>query len=249
MHAYSYIAHRGLFDNEKGVPENSLLAYKCAIELGLPIELDVRTTADGKLLVFHDKSLKRMTGLDKKVFFTKYAEIKKLRLLDTDQRIPTLDQVLSLVDGRVPLLIEIKNSFIAGRVETRIFEKLCNYEGQYIVESFNPLVLFWMKRHVPEVVRGQLIAKAGKTKNPIEKLIMLMKGFYLFTKPQFIACDVDRLTPRLSRSFKKRGMKVFCWTVKDFRDYLKTYRISDGVIFDTVSPFEIGYEKTKGNVL
>ncbi len=243
MKGFNYIAHRGLFDNDKGIPENSLPAFLRAIEKGLPIEFDVRATRDGKLLVFHDKSLRRMTGLNKKVLFTRYREIRKLRLLDTHYTIPTFDQVLSLVDGQVPLLIEIKNSFIAGRVEKRIFERLSSYKGTYIVESFNPWVLFWMKRHVPKVVRGQLIASSKKTRNPIEKFIMFMKGFYSLTKPDFIACDASRLNPRLSKKFRQKGLKVLCWTVKSFEDYLKVYRISDGVIFDTISPEEIGYKK------
>lgn len=239
MRDYQYIAHRGLFCNEMGIPENSMLAIGRAVEAGIAIELDVRLSKDYKLVVFHDANCKRMTGKDARIADMTYEELRKLSLMDTDQHIPQLSEVLELVHGRVPLLIEIKNIAFIGRLEWRLLKLLTKYQGKYIIESFHPGVVWWLKRYARNVVVGQLVSMHSASLNPIEKLVMHQKGFYRFTKPDFMAYDIRELTPEMSRAFHKKGMKVYGWTVRSVSDYIKMRRICDGVIYDTVSIEEI----------
>ena len=239
MSDYQYIAHRGLFCNEMGIPENSMLAFGRAVEAGVAIELDVRLSKDHKLVVFHDANCKRMTGRNIKIGDMTYEELKKLSLKETDQHIPLLSQVLELVNGRVPLLIEIKNIAFVGRLEWRLLKMLSKYQGKYIIESFHPGVVWWIKRHARHVVVGQLVSMHSTSLNPIEKLVMNQQGFYRFTKPDFMAYDIRELTPAMSRDFHKSGMKVYGWTVRSVSDYIKVRRMCDGVIYDTVSIEEI----------
>lgn len=239
MREYQYIAHRGLFCNEIGIPENSMLAIRRAADAGIAIELDVRLSRDNQLVVFHDANCKRMTGKNVKIADMTYEEIKKLSLMRTSQHIPLLSEVLELVNGRVPLLIEVKNIAFVGRLEWRLLKQLKQYQGKYIIESFHPGVVWWIKRHTRNVVVGQLVSMHSTSLNPIEKLVMHQQGFYRFTKPDFIAYDIRELTPAMSRNFHKRGMQVYGWTVRSVSDYIKMRRICDGVIYDTVSIEEI----------
>lgn len=131
--------HRGLYDNKK-IVENTIKAFKKCIKLNLAIEIDIRVTKDKKIVVFHDKNLKRLTGIDKLVKDMTYNELKNIKLLDTDSNISLLSDVLNLVDGRVPLLIEIKEMFSLDILKE--FNKLLlDYNGKVLLQSFNPFLL------------------------------------------------------------------------------------------------------------
>lgn len=244
MKEYQFIAHRGMFCNEIGIPENSMDAFSRAVKAGLAIELDVRLTRDAKLVVFHDASCKRMTGANMKVADMTYEELKKLPLKGTDQHIPLLSEVLALVNGQVPLLIEVKNTGFVGRLEWRLLRLLHGYRGKYIIESFHPGVVWWMKRHAKGVAVGQLVSMHSTSLNPVEKLVMDQQGFYRITKPDFMSYDIRELTPVMAQEFHRRGMEVYGWTVRSVSDYIKMRNICDGVIFDTVSIEELLFKKT-----
>ena len=132
-------AHRGLFDNKK-IVENTIPAFKKALKEDLNIELDIRLTKDKKLIVFHDDNLKRLTGIDKLVKDTTYEELKKVKLLDTDLTIPTLEEVLNLVSGKCILLIEIKELFSTTSL-AKLNKLLLDYNGKVLLQSFNPFVI------------------------------------------------------------------------------------------------------------
>lgn len=239
MEDYKYIAHRGLFHNDQGIPENSLIAFQKAIDAGLPIELDVRLTKDRQMVVFHDASCKRMAGEPIKVSELPYRELKKLRLLGTDQYIPLFSEVLKLVRGQVPLLIEVKNERWIGCLERKLKRMLSDYRGAYMIESFHPMVVAWVKRHMRGVEVGQLVSQNSTSLNPLEKLVMQQRGFYKLTRPDFLAYDIRELTPAMSLQFHRRHMKVYGWTVRSDKDYKKIRSLCDGVIFDTVAPEKI----------
>lgn len=186
----SFYAHRGLHQGRR-IPENSLKAFHLALEKGYGIELDVRLTKDGVPVVFHDDNLKRMCGIDKDVIELSYEEIKALRLYDTDERIPHLQEVLDLVDGKVPLIVELK-IFDDEKNQCKIIAPcLDRYKGVYCIESFNPRVLIWYKKHRPHVIRGQLATKnVYDNPNLKERLInLLLRNLMLnfLTEPDFIA--------------------------------------------------------------
>ena len=130
--------HRGLFNNKK-IVENTLPAFKTALKYNLGIELDIRITKDNKIVVFHDSNVKRLTGVDKFVKDMTYEELKSLKLLDTDDTIPTLEDVLKLVEGKVLLLIEIKTA-PKGFLE-KLNRLLIDYNGKVLLQSFNPFII------------------------------------------------------------------------------------------------------------
>ena len=150
------IAHRGLHNAE--IPENSLSAFDNAARENYAIELDVRSLADGTIVVFHDETLGRMTKQDGYLSNLTYPDIKDLKLINSNEKIPTLAEVLKVVDARVPILIEIKNMGKVGELEKAILKTLSGYKGEYAVESFNPYSLEWFKINAPQIKRGQLSA-------------------------------------------------------------------------------------------
>ena len=151
------IAHRGLHDER--LPENSLGAFRAAVEKGYAIETDLQLTADGVIVVFHDEKMKRMTGRELVINDCMYDEIKDIPLIGGENEyIPTLEQLLETVDGKVPLLIEIKTHENIGSLEAPLTERLRRYNGEFAVQSFNPFIVKWFRKNAPEFVRGQLAA-------------------------------------------------------------------------------------------
>ena len=149
-------AHRGIHNNKDINPENSLLAFKIAVEKGYGIELDVQVTRDNIPVVFHDNTLYRVCSLKNSIKDFTLKELVNLRLFNTEESIPTLEEVLKLVDGKVPLIVEIKNESTDINELKYIANILDNYSGVYCIESFNPLVLRWYKKNRPQLIRGQL---------------------------------------------------------------------------------------------
>ncbi|MCK4776024.1 MAG: glycerophosphodiester phosphodiesterase, partial [Candidatus Krumholzibacteria bacterium] len=143
------IAHRGLHDADTGVPENSLAAFEAARDAGYPIELDVRPLRDGEVAVFHDEDLERLTGRAAQLENQDSTSIKSFQLAGTDQTIPLLTEAFDVIGGRVPLLIELKNFGIPGRLETAVRAALQSYNGRFAVQSFNPFSMGWFKAHAP----------------------------------------------------------------------------------------------------
>ncbi len=184
-----YVAHRGLHDIENGIPENSLLAYKNALAHGYAIEIDIHITKDGKVAVFHDDDLKRMCGVDKKIEDLTEKELKKYFLLDTKEKIPMLEEVLDIVDGKVCLVIEFKcNQNNYKQLCIAANEILKNYKGKYIVQSFNPLAMGWYKNNRKDICRGQLSSHFIKSKN--KDLVKILIGYLLLnviSRPDFIS--------------------------------------------------------------
>lgn len=206
-----YIAHRGLHGDK--IPENSITAFLEATARGYAIENDIHITADGEIVVFHDHTLDRMCGVSGKIEEKNLAELKELRLNNTDEKIPTLKECLKAVDGRVPLLIEFK-------CEPGYCDKLCSaadkilteYHGKYFIQSFNPQVPAWYRKNRKEVLRGQL-AMPYKGKNIVKHLA----SAYLLNfgaRPDFVAYD-QREPKRISFTIQKLlGALSVGWTFK-----------------------------------
>ncbi len=222
------IAHRGLHQGT-AVPENSLAAFEAAIAAQHPIELDVQLLSDGHLAVFHDRDLKRLTGQKGRIASQTLHSLQRLRLYDTDQTIPSLAAVLACVDGRVPLLIEIKNEKKVGPPEQALVKTLAGYQGEFAVQSFNPRSLQWFKRHAPEILRGQLASQPQK----------FLRSNLLLTWascPHFIAYNVKAL-PTLPTTLARHHFNrpLLAWTVRSQADCEKAHQHADNYIFD---PFE-----------
>lgn len=234
-----FYAHRGLHDNASEAPENSMPAFKKAVEAGYGIELDIQLTKDQQVVVFHDDLLQRVCGVEGKVSDYTYEQLQEFRLCKSEERIPLFTEVLKLVDGKVPLIVEFKGN---DSTDTSLCpvgaEILGNYKGLYCVESFNPLMVAWFRKNRPQVVRGQLAERFfSNTKKTVLYFVLqnLLLNFY--TKPDFIAYKwSDRKT--LARKLCRRlyGTTAVTWTIQS-QEALEVSRKSfDIFIFDSFIP-------------
>ena len=228
-------AHRGL--HMEGVEENSMTAFKNAVEKGYGIELDVRFSKDGELVVFHDATLKRVCGVDKRVVDLTLSELKEINFGSTEETIPTFKEVLELVDGTVPLLVEIKQDMGEGDVATAACRMLKEYKGDYMIESFNPLAIMTVKKELPHIVRGILSDNYMRNKSMRKPLYILLKNlmFNFLCRPDFVAfnhCELERsFTVRLVK--KLYDPPLFAWTVRSEEEEKRCYdKGFDGVIFE-----------------
>ena len=214
------IAHRGSFDNLV-VPENSLAAFQASIDRSLPIELDVYVSADGVPVVFHDGDLLRLTGSAGKVTDFTAGELTKLRLFGTEERLPLLADVLELVSGRVPLLIELKtHAPRVGRLERAVVEALKGYSGEAALQSFNPLSVGWLLRHAPGFLRGQLAS--GPAGPPPRSA----------AKADFVAYRVEDLPNPAVTRLRERGIPIIAWTVRSAEQKAPAMAYADNYIFE-----------------
>ncbi len=234
-----FYAHRGLHDNASQAPENSMPAFKKAVEAGYGIELDIQLTKDQQVVVFHDDLLQRVCGVEGKVSDYTYEQLQEFRLCKSEERIPLFTEVLKLVDGKVPLIVEFKGN---DSTDTSLCpvgaEILGNYKGLYCVESFNPLMVAWFRKNRSQVVRGQLAERFfSNTKKTALYFALqnLLLNFY--TKPDFIAYKwSDRKT--LARKLCRRlyGTTAVTWTIQS-QEALEVSRKSfDLFIFDSFIP-------------
>ena len=233
------IAHRGL--HGKNVPENSLAAFSKAIEKGYAIEFDVHLLADGTIAVFHDSSLARMTGNDGYLKYLNEEDLKALHLAGTKETIPTFDEVLELIDGKVPILIEIKNQYKVGKLEQAIINRLKTYKGKFAVQSFNPYSLAYFKKHSPNIIRGQLSGtfkgegfedlKMSKIVRYVLKHMMLNKSV---SEPHFIAYQNTALPNRIVKKYK--NLPLLAWVVESKKEYLRVVKYCDNIIFQGFEP-------------
>jgi len=224
------IAHRGLWGCS--IVENSLSAYRNAVKHGYAIEIDVYTTSDGEVVSFHDVTLDRMTGADGLVFEKTLAELKELTLVGSNEKIPTLKEVLQVVDGKVPLLIEIKMQPNINVVDKTI-EILKEYKGEFAIQSFHPGYLIRVKKLAPEFLRGVLSAKKVWHKNVFKRFLVREMIFNPVIKPDFISYDYNGL-PLSKRKRKNLPLLVFTVTDENVAEIVKSY--ADNIIFEHIRP-------------
>ena len=234
---YKFYAHRGLFDNESDAPENSLTAFGKAVDAGYGIEMDVQLTKDDKLVVFHDATLERMCSVEGNVWDYTLEELQQLRLAESKERIPTFEEVLNLVAGRVPLIVEYKLDRPLTKVCELANELLSQYKGDYCIESFHPFALMWFKKHRPDVLRGQLSGNLKEyAKTPKMKIFYTLVTYLLtnvLTRPDFIAYD-HRYVKNISRRVCKwLGALSVTYTVKSVERYEEVKNDFDLFIFDS----------------
>ncbi len=229
-------AHRGLWNNER--PENSLAAFRAAVEKGYGIELDVHRTKDGALVVHHDDSLKRMTGVDIRIARSTLAEIRACRL-PNGEPIPTYDEVLETIGGRSPLVVEAKvENGNDNELSQAVYERMRRYEGAWCLESFSPLVVKWFRLHAPEVIRGQLAfdhAGKGKTAFLFWRNIGIASMLQnLASRPDFIAFEVKSIKWYSLPIHLLRLMKPWfvAWTVRSQAEMDKLRKKWDLQIFE-----------------
>ena len=225
-------AHRGL--HGEGKAENSTSAFAAARDAGFGIELDVRLSKDGELVVFHDVDLSRMVGKEGKVIDFTAAELAQMKLADTSDGIPTLREVLDLIDGAVPLLIEMKMAGDEGGVVEKLVEVIDGYKGDFIVESFNPMALKTLKKLRPDIMRGMLsMVYMNEPRFKGKLLYRLLQNLQLnfLVRPDFIAYEKDGYTVGNLRFIRRNfNTPLIAWTIKSSKEEAEA--IGHG--FDTV---------------
>ncbi|MBR4035637.1 MAG: glycerophosphodiester phosphodiesterase [Oscillospiraceae bacterium] len=229
-------AHRGYFDNENGIPENSIPSFEKAIENGYGIELDVQLSADGVPMVFHDADLERMTGVKGKIWEYTAEELDKMTLLDTSYTICTLEYVMNIIDGQVPVIVEHKMDRVDTAVCEKSYEILAGYSGDWCMKSFDPRAVMWYKQNAPHVIRGQLAQEYWKEEKYAGKPLYVVLGNLLsnvITRPDFISykySDSDNISLNICRLM---GAHTACWTLRSEQDYSQVNGKFDMYIFDS----------------
>ena len=230
-------AHRGL--HGEGRAENSMSAFRAAVEEGYGIELDVRLSKDGQLVVFHDDTLDRVVGMEGRVDAYTAEELGKMSLSGTADSVPLFADVLELVGGRVPLLVEIKENPGNSAVSRATAEMLSSYSGPYVIESFNPLSLRTVSKKAPKVARGILSHRYYAYKQYKKPLYFLLQTLLLnrICSPAFIAYDHRHANALSLRIARKMGAVTFAWTVRSAEEEQEAYKNGfDGVIFENYRP-------------
>lgn len=203
-------AHRGLHSD--GVPENSLAAAEAAIAAGMGVECDIQRSADGAPIVFHDWDLLRLTGTKGLTEGRTALELRELRYLDGDHGPASLADLLELVDGRVPLLIEIKSKrgYDVEWTCRVVLETLADYGGDHAVMSFDPRVARWIRRNAPETPCGLVMREDehGYTQQPWQRRL----AFWI-AKPDFLAYHIAALPNPWVAGLRDSGLPILTWTV------------------------------------
>ncbi len=216
-------AHRGLHD-KPFVPENSMTAFRLAVENGYGAELDVHLLKDGGLAVIHDAALKRTTGADGKVEELSLSDLKNYRLEGTRETIPTLRQVLDLFEEKAPLIIELKPEGGNGAALCEaVCKELDHYKGVYCLESFDPRCVYWLRKNRPDIIRGQLCQNYWKDSAHLGRVMDLvltnLLGNFL-TRPDFIAYRFgDRKNPANQLCLTLWGMPGVSWTIRSQEEF------------------------------
>ena len=234
---YDY-AHRGLHDDN--IPENSLPAFDLAAEAGYGIELDVQLTSDDEVVVVHDPTMERVSWGYDPISELSYDELTSYYLESSVERVPTLQQALNTIDGRTPLIVEIKTYNDPYKLCPLVAEILQNYKGKYCIMSFSPEVLRWFKEHEPWIITGQLSRDLSS-----DKSITRFEGFRnqnllsnYMCRPDFQAYHYKtRRNPSMLLSKALFGTTEASWTVKDTVTYRQMKEENNIVIFEDIRPY------------
>lgn len=229
-------AHRGLHDSQELIPENSMAAFKEAVKHNLAIELDIHLTSDNQVVVFHDESLERICHVKGTIEDSTFEELEKLHLLGTDERIPLLSDVLKYINGRVPLLIELKLPTRDTRLCFYALKLLKQYQGPFLIQSFNSLGVRWFSKNAPHILRGQLSSALTQTNHNDPYLARFFVQYLLtniFCHPDFISYKMaDSANLSLWLNQKLYHIPVAVWTLRNVKAYRKARKQFDMYIFE-----------------
>jgi glycerophosphoryl diester phosphodiesterase len=229
------IAHRGLHADH--CPENSLSALEAAINEGYPVEVDVRLTRDGVPVLFHDRTLDRLTGMDGRLEQTTWRELERLRLLDSDQRVPSLADALALVDGQVPLLLELKTETGPGPLESAVAAQLDAYDGSFAVQSFNPRTVAWFRQNRPAWTRGQLYGRRRPgLMEGLKGALLDRLPTNLYSRPHFVGVHHESVTASPTSGDGSSDLPLLAWTVRTRTQLDRVAARVDNVIFEGIRP-------------
>lgn len=224
-----FIAHRGLHKN-KIIPENSMLAFKAAIEKNYAIEFDINITKDNQIVVFHDDDLNRLCNKKENIEDVSYDFLKDLNLYESNEKIPLLKELLDEVAGKIPLIIEIKKHKNIGLLENILLEMLKEYKGEYFICSFEKDILFWLEKNKPKERRGLIFGSLPIKFKKYEKIAFLYK--YFKSKADFISLEDKLIDSSIYDFCKKKKLDILVWTIKDKKSFQNIDKKVSAVIFE-----------------
>ena len=223
------IAHRGLHKN-KIIPENSMLAFKAAIEKNYAIEFDINITKDNQIVVFHDDDLNRLCNKKENIEDVSYDFLKDLNLYESNEKIPLLKELLDEVAGKIPLIIEIKKHKNIGLLENILIEMLKEYKGEYFICSFEKDILFWLEKNKPKERRGLIFGSLPIKFKKYEKIAFLYK--YFKSKADFISLEDKLIDSSIYDFCNKKELDILVWTIKDKKSFQNIDKKVSAVIFE-----------------
>lgn len=233
-----HFAHRGLHDEVS--PENTKGAFEKALEADFGFECDVQLTGDGALVIHHDFDGTRSFGLEKRLDVMTLAEIKQQHVFGSQESIMTLSELLDLIQGQVPIILEIKADKDTAVVSRLVAEVLDAYDGPLVIESFHPMVLYWFRKNRPEYIRGQLAWNSFRREKATP--INLLLSHYLLnflSRPHFVAHSVeDRRSLGLQVQQKLYRTHSVVYTVKSQAQEDELGDQFDLIIFENYRPKE-----------
>lgn len=235
------IAHRGLHNVGTGIVENTLGACAAAIEAGYAIECDLQISRDGEAMLFHDDTLDRVTEARGPVNARTLAELKQIRFKHSAEQIPTLSELVSLVDGRVPLVIELKPQWDGDQtLARRTAEVMAGYRGAYCLMSFDPGVIEAIRMLAPDTVRGMISDTAqdsyyDQLPSPLRQELRTL-GFLQRTRPHFLSLDHTVLPWAPITALRQQGMPVITWTIRSKEEARRALRHCDQITFEGFAP-------------
>ncbi len=224
-----FIAHRGLHKN-KIIPENSMLAFKAAIEKNYAIEFDINITKDNQIVVFHDDDLNRLCNKKENIEDVSYDFLKDLNLYESNEKIPLLKELLDEVAGKIPLIIEIKKHKNIGLLENILLEMLKEYKGEYFICSFEKDILLWLEKNKPKEIRGLIFESLPIKFKKYEKIAFLYK--YFKSKADFISLEDKLIDSSIYDFCKKKELDIVVWTIKDKKSFQNIDKKVSAVIFE-----------------
>lgn len=236
------IAHRGLHDRARGIVENTCGAAEAAIAAGYAVEVDLRVSADGEAMVFHDATLERLTEATGPVASRPARELQRLAFRDTSERMSTLGELLEHVADRAVLVLEVKSEWDdVGPLERRVAALLAAYRGRAAAMSFDPRSVSALRTLAPALVRGLVAERfAGPGNRPGLTRLQRFRMRHLLTAftvaPHFIAYDVRALPTLATQTARALGLPVLTWTVRSEGERAVAERWADQMIFEGWRP-------------
>lgn len=235
------VAHRGFHDRAAGRIENTLTAARAAAAGGFAVECDLQLSTDGNAVVFHDDTLERLTDAVGRVDQKSLAELKAATLKDTGDRIPTLEELLDTIAGRVPLVVELKSHWTGDRrLEQQVARTIAGYAGPLAVMSFDPDSMKAMKSLAPTLPRGLVADRFTRSDYPGLSSARRFALRHLVAAPhvgaRFIAYDVKSLPASAPLLCRHLGLPLLTWTVRSEDDRAVARRYADQMIFEGFDP-------------
>lgn len=247
--------HRGLFSTVEHTPENSMKAFSAAVAEGFGIELDVKLSADGEVMVFHDDTLERLCDQQGRLGRTSYADLQKFRLQGTSERIPRLTDVLDLVDGRVPLLIELKSfddewGFPSDfALEDSVIALVRNYPGPLALQSFNPRTVAYLAQKAAAWPLGLIACDYRRHAGDLafipkwRRFLYSQCGHAWFLQPDYLVYDFKDL-PLWGLRLARRRFPLLVWGINSIESMENSRRVADNIIFENIAPAEFTHYRS-----